>query len=312
MNYGADDYPNSIYSPPNIPYGSVGNEDSVLVGKRLGLLPDQGRPSVKFGAISKADAPLPIPLADDHISGVPGWNLGGNDQYGTCGPTALANYMSMAYWNLMGVQVLVSDDAIFKLYAASGNEGFPPSPDNGVDLNYLLTQAVKIGLEITYTGVTNPAVTTEWSKLPGQAPVAGAAELVKPVAFAALDTTTIDEVRRATAIFGGVELGVTLETAQQQQTATGVWAYAPSPVWGGHAIMGAAYTSSSSGADEEIISWAQPVGLTDSFVSNQLSQAYAIILPIHLTHPNFLAGVNVSALAAQYQDLTGRTFPAAA
>jgi hypothetical protein len=297
---------NLDYSAPNVPLGTAGNENTVYSGHRLGLLPDQGRPAIKFGDIAIPGAELPIPVSDDHITGVPAWNLGGNDQYGTCGPTALANYITMVYWNLLGLQVTVTDAAVWKLYAASGNAGFPPTPDNGVDLNYMLTQALKIGLEVTHTGVINPAV---WG--PNSAPPAtpaGTTELVTPVAFAALNTANIDEVRRATAIFGGAELGVTLDVSQQTQTGAGLWDWSPSAEWGGHAILGAAYTGKTSGPDEEVITWQLPVETTDSFVSHQLDQGFAIILPCHLTHPNFLAGVNVTALAAQYQELTGQSF----
>lgn len=294
---------------PNIPPGTTGGEHHLHEGQRLGLLPPQGRPVIPFSKIvTPAASALVIPDQDDHIQGVPAWNLGANNTYGTCGPTSLANYITMVYWNLLGLQVTVTDDAIFALYKASGNPGFP-AEDNGVDMNYMLTQALSIGLEVTYTGVTNPAVFRPGANAP-LIPVAGATELVKPVAFAGIKVSKIEELRAATAIFGGVELGVTLMTSQQSQTASGCWDYSPAGIWGGHAIMGAAYTGKSSGADEEIITWAEPVGTTDSFISNQLDQAFAVILPVHLTHPAFLAGVDIAALASEYKALTGRDFPA--
>jgi hypothetical protein len=249
-----------------------------------------------------AAASLVLPDEDDHITGVPAWNLGSNDTYGTCGPTSLANYITMVYWNLLGMQVIVPDSSIFALYAQAGNAGFPPQPDNGVDLNYMLTAALRVGLSVTYTGVTRPGV-FDASRTP--LPHFGDMETVTPVAFAQLSVDSISEIRAATAIFGGAELGVDLDTSQQSQTASGVWDYAPSPLWGGHAVMGAAYTGKSSGADEEIITWADPVGLTDAFVEAQLVQAFAVILPCHLTHPAFLVGVDLAELAIQYKGMTG-------
>lgn len=288
------------YSPPDFPPGSTGNENSVLSGKRLGLIPNQGRPALPFGQVLKAAAfDMVVPATDDHITTVPAWNLGQNNAYGTCGPTSLANYMTMVYWNIVGVQVVVSDDAIFALYRASGNAGFPPTPDNGVDLNYMLNMSRDVGLEITYTGVVNPAVFS------GTPPVAGATEVVKPLAFGALSTSDLADVKATTAVLGGAELGVTLMVAQQSQSS--VWDFSSSPIWGGHAILGAAYTGVASD-DLEIISWQRPYGTSDNFISAQLTQAFAVVLPVHLTHPPFLAGVDVNKLASLYQELTGQSF----
>jgi hypothetical protein len=296
------------YSPPNSPPGSAGNENHVVDGQRLGLLPNQGRPAIPISwAFKPAVVDFPLPATADHISSVPAWNLGANNQYGTCGPTSLANYITMVYWNLLGQQVVVTDQAIFNLYAASGNAGFPPSPDNGVDLNFMLTQALDVGLEVAYTGVTNPAVFKSGVWL---SPIAGAKELVKPVAFGALAVEDLQDIKFATAIFGGAILGVTLQVSQQSQTANSLWDFSQSPIWGGHAIMGGAYSGNTSGPDEVIISWAKPIETTDLFINNQLSQAYAVVLPCHLSHPAFLQGVDVSKLAELYQELTGRPFPA--
>lgn len=292
------------FSPADMPPGTAINEDVLHEGHRLGLTPSMGRPAIPFANVLKAEAlSLVIPNRDDHITGVPEWNLGANNRYGTCGPTSLANYISMCYWNLLGTAVTVSDDAIFALYKASGNPDFP-AQDNGVDLNYMLTQSLDVGLEITYTGQTAANYT-------GPRPVAGATELVKPVCFGSLEADSCDELRATTAVLGGVEMGVTLEVSQQTQLNSGVWDYSPSGLWGGHAIMGAAYTGdfAEGQADEEIITWAEPVGLTDAFITNQLSQAYGVVLPIHLTNYNFLQGVDTQALAGAYQDLTGRPFP---
>jgi len=296
------------YSPANVPPGSAVYENEVVPGMRLGLLPDLDVPRIQFSSIMTDEAPqLVLPNQDDHLAGVPAWNLGGNDRYGTCGPTALANYLSMVYWNLLGMQVIVTDDDVYTLYRASGNPDFP-AQDNGVDLYTMLAVAANIGMKITYTGVTkrgtfDPAKTA----IPHQ----GDTHVVKPIVSAQLSVGNIAELRAATAIFGGAELGVQLDTSQQAQTSTGVWNYAPPfSVWGGHAIMGAAYTSQMIGPDEEVITWQQKVGMTDLFVSQQMLQAFAIILPCHLTHPAFLAGVNLAELRAQYKNLTGKVLPA--
>ena len=275
-------------SPAGRPAGSVRNEDSLLLGRRLGLTPDLGLPRLK---LAFSDEDITIPSSGNHISGVPAWNLGGNDRFGTCGPTSVANYITMAYWGLLQQDVTVTDDAIFALYRAAGNPDFDPTTgadDNGVDMITLLKAATDVGLEVTSQG--------------------GSTAVIKPIAFGQLPDD-INAIRIATAIFGGVILGFSLDTAQQAQTSQGFWDYVPSGSWGGHAVMGASYTSDLGGPDESVISWAEPIGMTDSFVSHQLTQAFAVILPIHLAHKPFLDGVDLKALAADYQELTGNTFP---
>lgn len=296
-------------SPANHPPGSARNEDRMVTGYRLGLLPDQGhdRLTMPFKA---AASDIVVPASANHLSGVPAFNMGGNNRFGTCGPTSYSNYVAMVYWNIIGAQVTSTDDAVFDLYRASGNPQFDPNTDaddNGVDMVVLLNAAVSQGIQVEYTGVTNPAVYP--SNLP--APVAGSTDVVKAVCFGALDNS-VDSLRIATAVFGGCELAVSLEVAQQQQLSTGVWNYQPSGSWGGHAIMGAAYSGSAdiNSPDEEIITWTQQVGLTDLFVDRQLSQSFAVVLPAHLTHPPFLQGVDVQQLAHDYQELTGQSFPA--
>lgn len=278
------------YSAPNDPPGTAANEEMLVDGKRLGLLPDQGLARIEFGRVfyPRAES-IPIPNADDHIASVPAWNMGGNDRYSTCGPTSLANFLTMVYWNLLSEQVTVTDQAVFNLYRQV-NPDFNPDTgqgDRGVDMVQLLKAFEGTGLEITHED--------------------GSTEIIKPVAFGGLRADSLSEVKAATATLGGAILAVQLEIAQQSQS---VWDYAPSPAWGGHAIMGAAYTGNTSGPDEEIITWQHPVGCTDNFLNTQMSQAFAVVLPVHLSHPAFLAGVDVNQLKAEYQELTGRPFPA--
>jgi len=278
-------------SPAQQPPGSARNEDRLFTGHRLGLIPDQGLARIQMPFVAGA-IDIVAPASADHITGVPAWNMGANNRFGTCGPTSVANYLTMAYWNLTQEAVTVTDDAVFALYRASGNSQFNPETDandNGVDMVALLNAFRDVGIVITRQN--------------------GTTEVIKAITAGALDGS-VEELRLATAVFGGTILAVNLEVAQQQQLSTGVWDYSPSGSWGGHAIMGAAYTGNAGGPDEEIITWTKPVGLTDLFVARQLSQSFAVVLPIHLTHPAFLAGVDVTALAHDYQELTGQSFPA--
>jgi hypothetical protein len=236
----------------------------------------------------------PHPLVADHLSSVPQWMGGGNDRFGTCGPTDVANSAVLTYWYLLGEQVTVTDDDVFDLYRRSGNPDFDPATgagDGGVDMTVMFSALVKGGITITRAS--------------------GARELVRPYCFAA-HPVDIDTVRAVTSIFGCSHLAVDLDLAQQSQTGAGLWDYvARSPGWGGHAVPGGAYTSSAAArtADETVLTWQARVGTTDAFIARQLSEAYVVVWPVLWDHPAFQAGVDRAALAAAYTAETGRPFP---
>jgi len=211
-----------------------------------------------------------------------------------CGPTYVANLAVLTWKYLLGLDISVSDDAIFDLYRRSGNPNFDPATDaddNGVDMTVMLSALVSGGITITHSD--------------------GGTELVKPICFAK-HGTGVDLVRAVTSIFGASGLGVDLDVAQQTQTDAHLWDYvANSPGWGGHAIPGGAYTSSAAPgtADVTCITWTEKVGMTDLFISRQLAEAYAVVWQPLWDHPAFQAGVDQAALAADYTACTGRPFP---
>jgi hypothetical protein len=238
----------------------------------------------------------PHPISADHLTSVPRWMLGGNDRFGTCGPTYVANSAVLTWHWLKGEEITVPDDAIWDLYRRSGNPNFNPqtdADDNGVDMTVMLSALVKGGITITHAN--------------------GTTETIKPLAFAQ-HATDIDTVRAVTSIFGHDGFGLDLDQAQQAQTDRGLWDYAPSGPWGGHAVLGGSYTSAAGAGqrDESVVTWAEVCGTTDSFLSHQLSEAYVIVWAPVWDHPAFQAGVDQAALAADYQAVTGRPFPAPA
>lgn len=234
------------------------------------------------------------PLSADHLAGISGWVLGGNDRYGTCGPVSVANSAVLTWHWLLGADITVSDAQIFDLYRRSGNPSFNPATgagDNGVDMTVMLAELVRNGV-----GITHPD---------------GTAEIVKPVCFASHPTDP-QTVQAVTSIFGFDLFGMDLKVAQQAQTAAGLWDYvARSSEWGGHATCGGAYTGSAAArtADEKLITWAQVVGTTDAFLTRQLQEGYVVVWPALWAHPAFQAGVDQAALAAAYTASTGRPFP---
>jgi hypothetical protein len=126
--------------------------------------------------------------------------------------------------------------------------------------------------------------------------------------FAKVDLRNPEEVRAAIAIFGGVLFGLDLQVAQQDQLDEGVWDYARSGEWGGHAIMAGAYDTSV----ETGVTWAKTIRMTNQFIRRQLAEAWVVILPAHLGTRRFLEGMDMATFAADYEQLTGRPFPSPA
>jgi hypothetical protein len=253
---------------------AVGVQDHPTL--KLGLRPgDPDRPVIKFSAIRtglQTGIPIQVPGIVDNTRGIT-YGLDGNDKYGVCGPTSVDNLLRTISYNLTGTQVSQTQATIFKWYK-SQNPDFNPKTgagDNGVDLQLLLEYLVK-------------------------------QEVI--MAFAAVDKDSDDEIREATYLFLGLILGVDLETAQQAQTETGEWTYQKSAEWGGHAIMQPAFE----GDTEDVITWAERVKMSPSFIKKQRQQVFVVITADHLAHPAFREGVNLDILKSEYERLTGRPF----
>lgn len=258
-------------------------ENESVYGMRLGRRPhDPARPLLRLADILTGAVPA-HGVISDHLSRVTDWGLYGNDQYGDCGPTAVANSRKLTTRYLAATEESPAQDDVFDLYRRSGNPGFDPSTDtddNGVVMADMLSAVVKGGIGGT-----------------------------RAVAYAAVDTSNLDEVRAAIDIFGFVLLGVDLDTAQQAQTDAGLWDYKRSPEWGGHAVLCGSYTSAARGRDLGVVTWAEVVGVTDAFATTQVPEAYVLIWPEHTRTEQFREGIDTAELNAAYMALTGRPGP---
>lgn len=253
---------------------------------KLGRRPPKNAPALRLSTVLTGVTPL-HPVAVNHFANVRDWGLYGNDRYGDCGPTSVANLRKLTTLYLTGTEQSPSQDDVLDLYRRSGNPAFNPNDpegpgDQGVDMQTML--------EAVHSGG-----------------IAG----VKCDGFAKVDHTNLDELRAAVAIFGGLLLGVNLETAQQRQTSRGVWDWANSAEWGGHAVLTGSYTSAQTGSDLAVVTWAEVVGLTQAFERHQIEEAWVVIWPELRGTKAFLAGVDQAVLADDYLALTGRPFPTA-
>lgn len=226
-----------------------------------------------------------------------GWKMLGNDVARVCGPVTWANFRRLVT-AIAGAEKYPDQDAVYELYRTQNpdfdpngdpNVNGPGSPaDRGVDLQTLLEYLVKTG----------------------------GPDGVKALAFARVNPSDPEEVKAAVAILGGVWTGIVVQEANQQDFADSKpWDYhRSSPDEGGHSVLTVGYAPQGSakgslGGDERFLTWAEETSFTDRYFGRKVEELYAVIWPEHLTHPNFLAGIDLAALAKAYEEITGRKFP---
>jgi len=250
--------------------------------RKTGLRPPTGRPALRLAEFLTGTVPA-HPTAADHLGAV-AYGMYQNDRFGVCGPTSVANLRRLVTTGLTGATQAPSQDDVFDLYRRSGNPDFDPVTgvdDNGVEMQTML-EAVQDG------GIGG----------------------VRSLAFAKVDVTRDDEMDAAISLFGGLLWGVDLQAAQQGQTDAQppVWDWRRSGEWGGHAVLAGAYGAT---GRDDVITWGQRVSTTSRFRGHQLQEAWVVIWPEHLGSAVFQAGVDLAALGAAYEQLTGRPFPTA-
>lgn len=241
---------------------------------------------MRFADIRRTDATITHSAAADHFGLVGDWGLYGNDRFGDCGPTSVANLRKLVSKYLAAMEQSPTQADVFDLYKRSGNPDFDPDTgagDNGVEMQVML-KALHDG------GIGN----------------------VKPLAYAKVDHTNPDEMWAATEIFGGLLLGVDLKQAQDEQTNEGLWDYVRrSGEWGGHAVLTGRYNDVTGTKQDRtgVVTWATVVDYTDAFGENQVQEAWVVIWPENTGTKQFREGIDQEALAAAYQSLTQQPFP---
>src|SRR5262249_25124468 len=95
------------------------------------------------------------------------------------------------------------------------------------------------------------------------------------LAYAAVDTRNLDEVRQAIWLFGGIYLGIYVPQSAERQFAAGEPWTVPwvSPIVGAHAVPALAYDESG----VAVSTWAKIQGADWRFFSRYCEEAYAIV-----------------------------------
>jgi hypothetical protein len=237
-----------------------------------------------------------VPPAEDYLAALSGWQMLGNDSAGDCVAVTWANVRRLVTATLTAQEEYPPQNQVWQVYQTQnpqfdpngGADTGPGSPaDGGMDIQTLLELLV----------------------------TTGGPDGVKAAGFAQVDHTNPAEVKAAIALFGYVWTGVNVLTINPQEFNGGQpWDWSPtSPVEGGHSVVTGGYGAPGAGplgGDERFISWAQETSFTDAFWQHCVEEAWVVIWPEHLGSREFLAGMNMQQLAADYTAITGKPFPA--
>jgi hypothetical protein len=245
---------------------------------KFGRRPPKNAPAIKLAALLTGVVPA-HPAAVDYLAQLTAWQMLGNDQYGDCVAVTWANVRRLVTAAL-GTESYPTLAEVLAFYRTQ-NPNFP-TDDNGMDIQTALEALVHDG----------------------------GPDGVKAIAFAKVDHTNVDEVFAAVAVFGSVWVGINVQAANMTDFDAGKpWTYhSGSAIDGGHSVIVGGYSGLASD-DERLITWAAETGFTDTFWSHLVEEAWVVIWPEHFGSREFLEGVDLAALAIDYQAITGRALP---
>jgi hypothetical protein len=249
---------------------------------KLGRKEPTTKPSLLFKDIWKATPSHPVAM--DYLDDIGNWKMLGNDKYGDCVAVAWANSRKFVSSLLGGKEVYPTLDDVLKLYKTQ-NPNFP-NEDNGMVVQEMLDYIRKNGDPLGN----------------------------KPIAFAEVDTSDLEEVKAALYIFGSLILGMDVTYANMDDFDTGgVWKYyRTSPIAGGHAVLAGGYFGETA-RDIEFVTWAEETCMTDACwnhqVNNYSGEAWVVIWPENLGTKQFVNGIDIKTLAENFKDLTGEDLP---
>lgn len=245
----------------------------------FGRKPPKNAPSLRLGPALTGIIP-PHPVSADYLKRFTSWQMLGNDRYGDCVAVTWANMRRLLTASLGTAESYPDLTAVESLYKTQ-NPAFP-AQDEGMDIQTCLEYLAKTG----------------------------GPDGVKAVAFAKVDPSDRGEVEAALAIFGALWVGINVREVNETQFSQGKpWDYDPnSEILGGHSVLSGGYTGVANDSIK-FITWAKETGFTDAFVAHDVEEAWVVIWPEHFGSVQFLAGIDISALASAYTALTDRELP---
>jgi hypothetical protein len=210
----------------------------------------------------------------------------GNDQVGDCAEagamhfiqTETANSGNPLHGTLAQTLALYSKLTGYDPNATLNPDGSNPT-DQGTDLLTLLQYWKGTGIE-----VTDSKGNTVIHKIDG---------------YAALDTTSIAQMRYASDIFGGLYLGIQCPDSAMRDTSNWIWNPNSKPE-GGHCVNG----TGQGGDGGHVQSWGLNIPFTWEFALHTLDESYAIVTPFWINQQGKTpSGLNLDGLLSAFQKL---------
>jgi hypothetical protein len=238
-----------------------------------------------------------VPAAEDYLAQLNGgWQMLGNDSAGDCVAVTWANVRRLVTTLLAGAYYPTLRQ-VWQVYQTQ-NPDFDPNGGGATGPGSQYDQGMDIQTLLEYLVST------------------GGPDGVKALGFAQVDPGNPAEVKAAIALFGYVWTGISvLDQNMSEFNAGQPWDYsAGSPVDGGHSVVTGGYGAPGAGplgGDERFITWAAETSFTDAFWQHEVEEAWVVVWPEYLANKSFLAGVDMGMLAADFQEITGKPFPAA-
>lgn len=209
-----------------------------------------------FGDFLEKAASWPAVAAQgwEYAIAVNGLEMLGNDRYGDCAQAG-AMHLIQAQTANAGAPLHGTLEQTLALYTAlTGFSPADPATDQGTDLLSLLEYWKGTGIEVT--GAQGNTVTH------------------RILGWAALDLTSIAQMRYASYIFGGTYLGIQCPRSALEDMSN--WTYkAGSPIEGGHCIPGLGQ----GGAGGHVASWGRAIPYTWEFALKYLDEGYVVVSP---------------------------------
>jgi hypothetical protein len=242
---------------------------------KLGKRPPVNRPTVDVSEFFAADffATVEIP-AHPESTPIPSltYPMDRNDIAGDC-VVASTDHALRTIAASLGVPRTGWDDATLLRYYQTQNPGFQSWTDGGGPHD----EGMIIQDFLNYLVNNSPEI----------------------VAFGRIDHRNEDLFKAASYVGLAIVTGVELRVAQQRQSTTWDWVD-NSAIWGGHAIATFAYDPDTHG----IATWGRKIRITDTFVSRQMDEAWLILTPDMLTHPDFRNSFDLAGFANSIFELT--------
>lgn len=255
---------------------------------KYGRRTPKGAPALKLASFLSGAVPA-APSSEDYGTQFTGWQMLGNDTAGDCVSVTWANQRALVTTVLAGKTSYPTQDQVWTFYKTQ-NPNFDPNGSSNTD-----------GPGSSADGGMDIQTALEYLQQNG------GPDGVKAVAFAKVDYTNEAELKAAHAIFGQVWYGINVLDANMNEFNSGQpWDYvANSPIDGGHSVTGVGYDPT----DYRFVTWAAETQWTEAFRQHQVEEAWVVVWPEHLGSKEFMQGIDLAALATDYQEITGKVLP---